>query len=161
MNWFVLCVKSRSEKKVAQRLESKGVAIFFPTKIEERAWSDRIKKVEVPFFTSYIFAKFTEKEAVNILETPGVVRRLYWLGKPATIRLEEMKEVIQFFETHKNETIESITFNPGEEVEIQSGKLKNRMAIVIKNEENRVILSLPALGCSFKVTLEKNKLRKT
>ena len=67
MNWFVLCVKSRSEKKVAQRLESKGVAIFFPTKIEERAWSDRIKKVEVPFFTSYIFAKFTEKEAVNIL----------------------------------------------------------------------------------------------
>lgn len=160
MNWFVLSVKSRSEKKVAERLEKCGVTIFFPTKIEEKAWSDRIKKVEVPYFTSYIFAKFPENEATSILETPGVVRRLFWLGKPAVVRAEEMEEVIQFFDTHKHKPIECLTFKPGEEVEINSGKLKDRKAVVIKYDQKKVILSLPGLGCTFKVLLEKNKLRK-
>ena len=161
MKWFVLCVRSKSEKKVAQRLNNKGVDVFFPTQIEQRSWSDRIKEVEVPFFTSYVFAKFAEKEAVDILETLGVVRRLYWLGKPAIVRAEEMQEVIKFFDRYKHNSIKCITFSPGEEVEIHSGKLKNRKAVVIKNDEKKVILSLPALGCSFKVILPKNTLCKT
>lgn len=95
-----------------------------------------------------------------MLETPGVVRRLYWLGKPAIIRAEEMQEVINFFDRYKHDSIKCINFSPGEEVEIHSGKLKNRKAVVVKSDEKKVILSLPALGCSFKVLLEKNKLRK-
>lgn len=154
--WFVLYVKSRSEKKVAKRLSEKEIEIFCPTKIEERQWSDRIKKIEVPYFPSYVFAKFTPKEVNYVLETPGVVRRLFWMNKPAIIQEEEMQDVISFFNTHSD--IKQVSYSKGEQVAITKGAFKNRKGVVLFNDKNRVVLSIPALGCGFKVTLAKNQI---
>lgn len=158
MEWFVLYVNSRTEKKVAERLAEKGIEVFCPTKIEERQWSDRIKKVEVPYFQSYVFAKFSPKETNYVLETPGVVRRLFWMGKPAIIREEEMQEVIAFFDSDAQ--IEQVNFTEGELVKISRGVLKDKKGIVLKNDKHQVTLSIPALGCGFKVILHKNQFGK-
>ena len=160
MKWFVLYVKSRTEKKVAERLKNQGFTVFCPTKIERRQWSDRIKKVEVPYFRSYVFVQCTEKEMVVVLETPGVVRRLYWLGRPAVIRAGEMAEVQQFFNANASRNITYETYAKGEEVTIQSGTLRNRKAVVLINDKSTVTLSLPALGAVFKVTLSKENIEK-
>src|SRR5690554_1650962 len=160
MKWFVLYVKSRAEKKVAERLKNQGFTVFCPTKIERRQWSDRIKKVEVPYFRSYVFVQCTEKEMVVVLETPGVVRRLYWLGRPAVIRAGEMAEVQQFFSKNAKRNIAYKTFVPGEEVQIEKGSLRNRKAVVLTNDKTNVTLMLPALGCAFKVTLSKDDIEK-
>ena len=155
MEWYVLYVNSRTEKKVAQRLADKGIEVFCPTKIEERQWSDRVRKVEVPYFQSYVFAKFSPKDTNYVLETPGVVRRLFWMRKPAVIREEEMKEVIAFFNTHPQ--IENVNFTEGELVKITRGVLKDKKGIVLKNDKHQVTLSIPALGCGFKVKLSKDQ----
>src|SRR5690554_1982699 len=160
MKWFVIYVKSRAEKKVAIRLENQGFTVFCPTKIERRQWSDRIKKVEVPYFRSYVFVLCTEKEMPTVLETPGVVRRLFWLGRPAVIRAEEMAEVQQFFNENANRNIVYESFAVGEEVQIQKGALRNRKAVVLINDKTTVTLSLPALGAVFKVTLSKENIEK-
>ena len=47
LNWYVLYTTSRAEKKVAQRLEEKGLEVFLPMIEELRQWSDRKKKVEI------------------------------------------------------------------------------------------------------------------
>lgn len=156
MNWFVLYVKSRTEKKVAQRLSEKGIEVFCPIKIEKRQWSDRIKKVEVPYFQSYVFAKFSPRNTNYVLETPGVVRRLYWLQKPAIIQEEEMQEVMAFFNSHPQ--IEHVNFTEGELVQITRGVLKDKKGIVLINDKHQVTLSIPALGCGFKVILQKSQL---
>ncbi|MDQ7918614.1 UpxY family transcription antiterminator [Mesonia sp. MT50] len=161
MNWFVLYVKSRTEKKVATRLEAQGFTVFCPTKIEERQWSDRIKKVEMPYFTSYVFVQCEEKQAPTVLATSGVVRRLFWLGQPGVIYEREMQEVRQFFSEHKTANISYEAFTAGEEVYIQKGKLQHRKAVVLKNDKTKVTLSIPALGCAFKVTLPKNEIGRT
>lgn len=160
MNWYVLYVKSRNEKKVAARLQGKDIEVFCPLKIEERVWSDRIKKVEVPYFRSYVFARFEEKDAQYVLETPGVVRRLFWLGKPAVIRDEEMQKVIAFFEDYKNDSIENEDYPIGREVAIQRGVFKDRTGVVLQNEKNKVTLVIPALDCAFKVSLPKRDIEK-
>ena len=157
MDWYVLYVKSRTEKKVAQRLAEKGIEIFCPTKIEKRQWSDRVKKVEVPYFQSYVFAKFSPKDANYVLETPGVVRRVFWMQKPAVIREEEMQEVISFFNIHPQ--IEYVSFTEGELVQITRGVLKDKQGIVLVNDKHQVTLSIPALGCGFKVKLHKSQLK--
>lgn len=157
MDWFVLYVNSRTEKKVAQRLVDKGIEVFCPTKIEERQWSDRVKKVEVPYFQSYVFAKFSSKDTNYVLETPGVVRRLFWMQKPAVIREEEMQEVMAFFNTHSK--IEQVNFTEGELVRITRGVLKDKKGIVLKNDKHQVTLNIPALGCGFKVLLPKDQLQ--
>lgn len=161
MQWFVLYVNSRAEKKVALRLKAKGVAVFCPLKMEERQWSDRKKKVEVPYFRSYVFVKSTEKQMPNILETPGVVCRLFWLGRAAVIRDQEMQEVQGFFSAYQNKEIVYESFKEGEEVQIHKGALRDRKGVVLKNEKSKLILSLPALGCAFKVNLSKDQVEKS
>ena len=158
MKWFVLYVNSRAEKKVATRLEAQGFTVFCPTKTEARQWSDRIKKVEIPYFRSYVFVQCEEQEINTVLETPGVVRRLFWLGKPATIREKEMQKVLQFFRDNASRNIEYKVFTEGEEVHIRKGALRNQKAVVLKNENTKVSLSLHALGCAFKVTLAKEEI---
>jgi len=160
MKWFVLYVKSRAEKKVAERLKNQGFTVFCPTKIERRQWSDRIKKVEVPYFRSYVFVSCTEADIPTVLATPGVVRRVFWLGKPAVVRAEEMAEVQQFFSKNAHRNIAYETYAPGEEVQIQKGSLRNRKAVVLINDKTTVTLSLPALGAVFKVTLSKENIEK-
>lgn len=160
MNWFVLYVNSRTEKKVAARLKEQGFTVFCPTKIEERQWSDRIKKVETPYFKSYVFVQCEEKHISTVLATSGVVRRLFWLGKPATIYEKEMHEVMKFFNEYTQHNIEYEVFTEGEEVHIHKGVLRNQKAVVLKNELTKVTLSLPALGFAFKVVLPKNKIGK-
>lgn len=156
MVWYVLYVSSRTEKKVAQRLTDKDIEVFCPIKIEKRQWSDRIKKIEVPYFPSYVFAKFSSKQVNYVLETPGVVRRLYWMHKPAVIPEEEMQEVMDFFKVHP--VIESIRYSEGETVQIRRGLMKDKQGIVLLNKKNQVVLSIPALGCGFRVTVDKSHL---
>lgn len=156
MVWYVLYVNSRSEKKVAQRLSDKGIEVFCPIKIEERQWSDRIKKVEIPYFQSYVFAKFSSKQVNFVLETPGVVRRLYWMQKPAVIREEEMQEVISFFKTHSD--IRQVNYSRGNQVEVTKGIFKDKKGVVLFNSKHQVVLSIYSLGCEFKVTLKKSNV---
>lgn len=118
--------------------------MFCPIKIEKRQWSDRIKKIEVPYFQSYVFAKFSTQQVNYVLETPGVVRRLYWLQKPAVIREEEMQEVIDFFDTYSKLT--KINYIKGDQVEITRGVFKDKKGVVILNNKHQVVLSIPALG---------------
>src|SRR5699024_7811969 len=158
MIWFIFYVGSRSEKKVAQRLRQKGFSVFCPTKIEERRWSDRIKKIEIPYFRSYVFVRFADPQDTNgVLQTAGVVRRLFWLGKPAVINDAEMKEVMAFFDTHQT-AIKYTDFQEGQEVRIVRGALKDKKGVVMINDKTQVTLFISVLNSGFKVNVDKNKL---
>lgn len=158
--WFVLYVNSRSEKKTASLLQKMGFEVFCPLKTEYRQWSDRMKKVEVPYFSSYVFAKFKEKEVEQVLQTRGVVRRLFWLGKPAVVRNDEMQEVQAFFNDYKEQNICRETLEVGDTVEIVQGDFQNRKAVVLQQNTHQVTLNLLALNCKFKVILNKDKVEK-
>lgn len=158
--WFVLYVNARAEKKVASLLQKSGREVFCPLKSEYRQWSDRVKKVEVPYFRSYVFVKFEEKEASQVLATPGVVRRLFWLGQPAVIREEEMQSVREFFEEYKEEEIIPGDFETGEEVEILKGDLRKKTGVILRQSPTTVVLRLPALNSNFKVVLSKGNIGK-
>ena len=55
LRWFALYTRHRFEKKVAARLEDKGIESFLPLHTVLRQWSDRRKKVEEPLFNCYVF----------------------------------------------------------------------------------------------------------
>ena len=81
--WNVLYTKSKTEKKVFERLSSLGIDVYCPCQRTLKKWSDRKKWVDEPVFKSYIFVKSPDSESqkLQILNTPGVVRFLYWLGQ--------------------------------------------------------------------------------
>ena len=160
MNWFVLYVNSRAEKKVAERLAHKGFEVFCPMKIELRQWSDRKKQVEVPYFRSYVFVRMEKTSRLKVLETPGVVNFVYWLKEPAIIRTKEMDQIIHFFESNKQNEILETSIEEGQEVNVIDGALKDLKGIVIKKNKHQVILEMRSLGLAFKVQLRKESVQR-
>ena len=71
--WFAVKTRARHEKKVRDRLLSRGVELLLPLVLKRQRWSDRIKQVELPLFSCYCFARFSEDERRIVLEAPGVV----------------------------------------------------------------------------------------
>ncbi len=91
MPWYVLYTKSRQEKKVTEGLNLLGVNAYCPVVTTMKQWSDRKKKVEEPLIKSYVFVNLEESNRDIVFEVPGVVRYLFWLGKPAVVRAIEIE----------------------------------------------------------------------
>lgn len=94
MPWYVLITKPKSEKKVAEKLEQRGMEVCCPVRVEMRQWSDRKKKVEVPLLPSMVLVKLEDKQRPLVFETSGVLRYLFWLGNPATVSESEIDALV-------------------------------------------------------------------
>ena len=70
--WFALYVKVRHERMTADALQSRGFEEFLPLCRTRRRWSDRIKDLEVPLFSRYLFCRFDMQDRHRVLTTPGV-----------------------------------------------------------------------------------------
>lgn len=152
MPWFALYTESRQEKKVAARLAQLGVEVYCPLIIQERQWSDRKKKVEVPLLPSYVFVKLETNIREIVFQVSGVVRYLYWLGQPAIIKDKEI-EVLQNWLQDKDVSFEVIGIQPGTTYEIPSGPFIGQKGIVEKVAKNQITLILESLG--VKIILHK------
>ena len=90
MPWYVLVTKPRSELKVRDRLAVLGVSVCCPVRVEKRQWSDRVKKVDVPLLPSMVLVCLAAKDRDMVFGVPGVVRYLFFLGKPAVVPKAEI-----------------------------------------------------------------------
>ena len=146
--WYVLYTRPKSEIKVAESLQKVAVQVYCPTITEVRQWSDRKKKVTVPLFRSYVFVKLKEKERYKVFDVPGVVRYLYWLGKPAIVRDAEIEIIQQWLGGEELEEVSISHLSPGDKVIIGSGAFKDEEAIVKEVGTRRTKLILLGLGCT-------------
>ena len=91
MEWFALYTKPRNEKKVAENLAAIGIEVYCPIVTTLKQWSDRKKKVESPLIPSYVFVKIEEANRKDVFQVAGVVQYVFWLGKPAKIKPQELE----------------------------------------------------------------------
>lgn len=151
MNWYVLYTKPKWEKKVAERLNAIGITSYCPTVVKVQQWSDRKKKVEVPLFSSYVFVHLEEKERNDVFAVTGVVRYLFWLGKPAVVRENEIQAIQHWLSEPDGFEIAVTTWQPGDRVALEYGVFKGQSAIVQEVKSNACVLVLEALGCVLRV----------
>jgi transcriptional antiterminator RfaH len=152
MPWYALYTESRQEKKAAARLEKLGVEVYCPLIIQERQWSDRKKKVEVPLLPSYVFVRLETHNREIVFQVPGIVRYLYWLGQPAIIKDAEI-EILQKWLQDKIVSFEIVGIQPGSIYEIPSGPFIGQKGIVDKVDKSQITLILEQLG--VKIILHK------
>lgn len=158
--WYVLYTKPKNEKKVYERLSLKGFECYCPSRKILKQWSDRKKWVEEPLFRSYIFIKVpsTYAERISILQTTGVVRFLYWLGKEAEVKHLEIETIQKFLGEHK--TVEIISFEPGMKLKIRDGALKGLDGTVDYQTDKEVVLNIEKLGMSIIARVSKHHVEK-
>ena len=145
MNWYVLHTKPRHEKKVEKELISIGINAFCPTREEYRIWSDRRKKIQQPVLPSMVLVRINEKDLNNVFYSKSVLRYLFWLGKRAVVRDEEITVLKQNI-TKKNILKPKI----GSKIGIKS--FGDKVGIIEKISKNKIWVSLENLG--YRLMLE-------
>ncbi|MDR3269756.1 MAG: UpxY family transcription antiterminator [Tannerella sp.] len=147
-NWYVLYTTPRAEKKVKDRLDDMGVETYLPLHRRPRVWSDRVKMVDVPLFTSYLFVHCREPELYPLLRIYGVVRIVYYCGRPAVVRQKEIDAIGLFLEAAAEHPL-----CEGEEVEILTGAMKHISGKIQKIKKKYLILYIEQLGSKVCVNI--------
>ena len=153
MDWKVLYVKPRSEKKVVSLLTNLGIIAVCPMITEVHQWSDRKKKVEVPLLKSYVFVQVDDTLRDMVFQVPHVVRYLFWLGKPALVKDAEIL-LMQKWLGYNDVQADVEQLAHGDRVNIATGPFKGENGIVKEINKNRIQLLL--LDLEIKITLNRN-----
>jgi len=98
--WHVIYVHTRHEKRIHQEMLAMGFESYLPMKKELHAWSDRKKWVEVPLFTSYVFANITLDERNRVYLLNGFVKFVSSSGKPCIVpqwQIDGIKNMIDSY----------------------------------------------------------------
>ena len=151
MCWYVAYSRPRSEFKASDYFNKCGIKSYVPSYIENKQWSDRIKKTLVTAISGYIFFE-TDKLDYSLINTNPFLRNvLRKNGKALTIRQEEiqaLKEALNGFSVSKE-------IKPGDDIKILSGAFKN-MSGLVDFVDNK---SLSVLINSIKITLSLSDTR--
>lgn len=71
--WFAVYTRYKREKIVVKRLQEKNIKAYVPLQQLTRYYTRKIKKVELPLISCYIFVQINRSEYVSVLETTDVV----------------------------------------------------------------------------------------
>lgn len=147
MPWYVIYTKPRFEKKVADTLTAKGYDVYLPLRKVVRQWSDRKKKVIEPLIKSYVFIQCEAHHRDEVLHTPGVIRFLFWLGKPAEVRPMEIDAMRQFLGKLDYVPAEQWEYlAPGAKIDVVEGLFKNSTGKLVYRKGNKLLLNIDSLG---------------
>ena len=152
MNWYVLHTKPRSEKKVEKELLSLGIHAYCPTRSEVRVWSDRKKKVDIPVLPSMVLVKIDDKEINRVFESPSVIRYMFWLGKRAIVRQNEVDILKKYLEGSYN-SIDSYNSNVKVGDNFNLSSFNNEKGIINRISNNNIWIYLKSLGYTVKLKL--------
>jgi transcription antitermination factor NusG len=104
--WYVVYTRQGMEMKVARELKKRNIESYCPVNKSQHKWWSFKRSAEQPLFTSYVFVRMAESDVPALKKINGVVNVLYWLGKPAVIKEQEIRLIRDFLTNHTNVSVE-------------------------------------------------------
>lgn len=153
--WFALRTRSRHEKRVGEQLGGRqGISVFLPLCERRSRWKDRIKKIQIPLFPGYCFARFPPSDRLQVLQAFGVVEIVGRAGRPEPIPDAEIDAIHTLVGS-------GLTYEPfpflaeGMQVEVVRGPLMGTRGLLLrKGRDLRVVLSVTLIRQSVSVELD-------
>ena len=156
--WYAVYTRPRWEKKVAALLLEAGIENYCPINKVTRQWSDRKKVVLEPVFKGYVFVRVEENNKWKVKDISGVLNFVYWLGKPAKIRDEEIDLIRKFLNEFNDVQVEAKGFVVNTKVRIKQGVLMNYKGIVVEVLGNRAVVKIDTLDLQLSAHFDKKNL---
>ena len=154
--WYVLQLRTRFEKVVAMHLRGKGYEEYLPLYRSRRHWSDRVKEIELPLFSGYIFCKFDVTDRLPLLVIPGVRSVVSFGGAPMPVPEGEIAAVEQVVSSGMN-------YGPwpgnsvGQRVRVEYGPLRALEGVVVEVKKNyHLIISVKMLQRCVAVEIDRD-----
>ena len=157
--WFAVYTRPRWEKKVVKLLEEKGIENYCPLNKVIKQWSDRKKTVLEPIFKSYVFVRISEEDKWDLKKINGILNFVYWLGKPAHIRDEEINTIKKFLNEFSEVTIEQ-ELSVNSKVRIKQGPLMNYQGILLEISGNRAKIKIESMGLQLSAHFDKKNIER-
>jgi transcription antitermination factor NusG len=153
--WYAIRTRSRHEKRVRDQLAGHpDIEVFLPLYERRSRWKDRIKKIAIPLFAGYCFARFRRPDRTRILKTVGVVGLVGAGGDPEPIPDYEIEAIRTLVGTR-------LSYEPfpflveGMPVEVIRGPLMGvRGRLLRRGRELRVVLSATLIRQSVSVEID-------
>jgi transcription antitermination factor NusG len=155
-SWFALTVKPRHEKTASQNLRLRGLEEFLPLQRVRRSWSDRKQVVDFPLFPGYVFCRFSYRERMQALNTPGV-RSIVGFGATDIALNDSEIESIQTLLSSGLPVSPWPYLRAGETVVIEGGALSGVRGTVIREKNSwRVVVNVELLQRSVAVEIDRD-----
>lgn len=143
---------------MASMLQEKGIENYCPINKVTRQWSDRKKIVHEPVFKGYVFVKLQEEKKWEVKEVNGILNFVYFLGKPAKIRDEEIDTIRRFLNEFNDVQVESKGLVVNSEVRIKQGVMMNYHGVVVEVLGNRAVVKIDTLDIQLSAHFDKKNL---
>lgn len=124
----------------------------------ERQWSDRKKTVYEPLFKGYVFVNVIEEEKWALKNIEGIINYVYWLGKPAKVRQDEIERIQKFLHEFENVEVSENKVIKDDSVIITQGVLMNYKGIVVEVVGNRARVQIDSMGIRLSALFDKKNL---
>ena len=152
--WYAITVKHQHEQAVRYQLEFKGFEALAPTYRGCRRWSDRLKELDLPIFTGYVFCRFPDPEKIRVLDTPGAVKLVSFGGRPAAIPDGEIT-AIQTVIASRLPARPWPYLRPGDRVRIGRGPLRGLEGTLLREKDRlHLVIGVELLQRAMSVELD-------
>lgn len=154
--WYALLTQARHEKLVDHRLSERGMISFLPLVTEVRYWRHRKRKVQLPLFSCYVFAKLmpTNEDRLRVLRIDGVFALVGVRGSGTPIPEDQIDAVRRLLEAKLSWGGHPF-LKVGQRVRIRSGALDGIEGILVsRSGENTLVVSIDAIQRSLAVRIE-------
>ena len=157
-NWYAVYTKPNYEKKVASLLSKRKIENFCPLNSIKIQSFRRGKTIKEPLFKSYVFVNLTLDEITQIKGIDGVISLLYWMGKPAIIKGQEIEAIKEFNNNHENIELERTRVNTNDMARIVDGPSYSIDGKVFALKNKTVKVYLPSLGYIMVAKIEEESI---
>lgn len=154
--WYAVHTRSRHEKRVAADLVQKGITTFLPLVSQNRKWSDRQMKVDVPLFSCYLFVNIAPLPdfQVAVLRTMGILGFVGGNRRPASIPTSQI-ESIQTILNKKVPCAAHPFLEIGQKVRVRGGALDGVEGVLTRfGGSDRLVISVQTIQRSLSITVE-------
>ena len=111
-----------------------------------------------PVFKGYVFVRLEDDKKWQVKDISGILNFVYWLGKPAQIRDEEIDVIRKFLNEFNDVQVEAKGFVVNSKVRIKQGVLMNYNGIVVEVIGNRAIVKIDTLDLQLSAHFDKKNL---
>lgn len=151
-NWYAVYTRPQAEKKVSALLNKRKIENYLPLNRIYLGQGSRRKLVQEPLFPTFVFVYLSEAELLEIRRISDILNFVYWLGKPAVIKEQEIENIAHFTNQYFNILVEKTPVHSGGMIRISHEPSLKVDGEVMTVKNTRVRLTLPSLG--FAITAE-------
>jgi transcriptional antiterminator RfaH len=157
--WFAVEIRHRFEKKVFAQLDHQGFKVFLPLLTERHTWSDRQKVITVPLFPGYafVFVDHSRDSWQVVLRTAGLIRFVNFGGLTVAVPPKQIEDLQMLLQKKGLFSLHPFVCT-GQRVRIRGGCLHGLEGILVRNETDKLVISIQSIQRSLAIGIEGYEL---